>query len=155
MGNRVDQKEDSAWMQQALQLAKNAADHQEVPVGALVIFDNQVIGQGSNSPISQQDPTAHAEIIALRSAAQSLGNYRLVNTTLYVTLEPCLMCAGAMIHARIKRLVYGACDSRTGVADTQLQVFTQAFLNHRVQVTGGILAEDCGHLLRDFFRRRR
>jgi tRNA(adenine34) deaminase len=146
---------DIAWMEQAIQLAKTAANHNEVPVGAIVVLDNQIIGEGKNSPISHQDPTAHAEILALREAAKSIGNYRLINATLYVTLEPCLMCAGAMVHARIKRLVYGALDSRSGVISTQLQILDQSFLNHRIEITSGVLNETCAHLLRDFFRQRR
>ena len=148
-------KRDNYWMEKALQLATNAAAAQEVPVGAVLVLDDQVIGEGSNCPISSQDPTAHAEILALRSAAKYLANYRLLNSTLYVTLEPCLMCAGAIIHARIHRLVYGAADSKTGVVTTQLQILNHTFLNHRVNITQGVLADRCGHVLSEFFKKKR
>ncbi len=146
---------DQYWMRHALRLAEKAADQGEVPVGALLVLDGEVISEGFNQPIGQHDPSAHAEIAALRQAAAKLCNYRLVNTTLYVTLEPCLMCAGAMVHARIQRLVYGAPDAKAGVITSRLQALELPFLNHRVDVTGGVLADECGKLLSDFFRARR
>ena len=146
---------DDDWMQQALELARMAEAKGEVPVGALIVSGNSVIGQGFNRPISASDPTAHAEIIALRDAATRLNNYRMPGTTLYVTLEPCMMCAGAMVHARIDRLVYGASDPKTGVIDSHQQVFQQQTVNHRIAVTSGIMAEECGAMLSTFFRKRR
>lgn len=137
---------DDHWMRLALDLAKHAADLNEVPVGAVIVLDDKLIGSGFNQPISSQDPTAHAEIIAIRNAAKILNNYRLVNTTMYVTLEPCAMCAGALIHARIKRLVFGASDPKAGTANQ---------FNHTVNCSGGILADDSSNLLREFFLRRR
>lgn len=147
--------EDEYWMQHALNLAANAARQGEVPVGALLVLNGEIVGEGFNQPISRHDPSAHAEILAIRQAAEKCQNYRLVNTTLYVTLEPCLMCAGAMVHARIQRLVYGASDLKSGVATSQLQALTQPFLNHRVDVFGGVLADRCGLLLTEFFRAKR
>lgn len=142
-------------MRRALALAGEAEAAGEVPVGALVVLDGEVIGEGWNRPISSHDPTAHAEIVALRDAADRMGNYRLTGATLYVTLEPCLMCAGAMVHARIGRLVYGAPDPRAGAAGTVFEVLESPALNHRVEVAGGVLAMDCGERLRAFFRARR
>lgn len=150
-----DQYNDTYWMNCALDLAKRAEEMGEVPVGAIVIYENEIIGSGYNQSISVKDPTAHAEIIALRQAAQKVNNYRLLNTTLYVTLEPCVMCAGAMVHARIQRLVFGAKDSKMGAAGSVLNLVQEPRLNHRIQYEGGILAEPCAHLLRDFFRSRR
>ncbi|WJW76284.1 tRNA adenosine(34) deaminase TadA [Thiohalobacter sp. IOR34] len=143
---------DEYWMRRALALAERAADSGEVPVGALLVLDDELIGEGWNQPIGSQDPTAHAEIVALRDAAARLANYRLTGSTLYVTLEPCLMCAGAMVHARVARLVYGASDSKRGAAG---EAFEAHWLNHRVAVTGGVLAEDCAEQLQGFFRSRR
>jgi tRNA(adenine34) deaminase len=145
---------DEYWMQVALGLAQHAADLGEVPVGAVLVLDEQLLGQGWNAAISNTDPTAHAEVQALRHGAQVLGNYRLLNTTLYVTLEPCLMCVGACIHARIKRLVFGASESKTGAVVSSCAGFTLPS-NHRVSVSGGILALSCTKLLRDFFQQRR
>lgn len=142
-------------MRRALALAREAEAAGEVPVGALVVRDGEVIGEGWNRPIRSHDPTAHAEIVALRDAAARVGNYRLTGAALYVTLEPCLMCAGAMVHARIRRLVYGAADPRAGAAGTVFGVLESPALNHRVTVTGGVLAMDCGERLRAFFRARR
>jgi len=142
-------------MQQALVLAQQAAEHGEVPVGALVVMDNRTIGTGYNQSISTCDPTAHAEVLALRQAATHLGNYRLIDTTLYVTLEPCSMCAGALIHARVGRVVFGASDPRSGAAGSVFNILQSEVLNHRAEVTGGILADECSALLRDFFRARR
>lgn len=146
---------DTHWMRVALQLAGRAVEQDEVPVGAIVVRQGEVIGAGWNCPIASRDPTAHAEIIAIRDAASRTGNYRLVDSTLYVTLEPCLMCAGAMVHARIGRLVFGANDPKRGAVDSTCHAFESQGLNHRVQTRGGVLAQDCGTLLQDFFRRRR
>ena len=150
-----DGERDSYWMDRALALARRAAAVGEVPVGAVLVVGDEVLGEGWNQSISACDPTAHAEVIALRAAAARLGNYRLVGSTLYVTLEPCPMCAGAMVHARVARLVFGAADPRTGAAGTVFDLLRSTALNHRAEVTGGILAEECGTLLREFFRARR
>lgn len=146
---------DARWMQQALAQARLAAQAGEVPVGAVVVKAGQVIGVGRNAPIGDHDPTAHAEIKALRHAAQTVGNYRLEGCTLYVTLEPCAMCSGAMLHARLDRVVFGASDVKTGAAGGVLNLFAQAALNHRTQVTGGVLAEEGAALLQGFFKPRR
>jgi tRNA(adenine34) deaminase len=142
-------------MQQALELARRAAAAGEVPVGAVLVRDGQIIGAGRNSPIAHHDPTAHAEILALRQAAERLGNYRVIDSTLYVTLEPCPMCAGALVHARVSRVVFGAPDPRAGAAGTVFNLLQSECLNHRAEVTGGVLAETCGQLLREFFQSRR
>ena len=142
-------------MQQALQLARQAEDAGEVPVGAVVVHDGHIIGRGSNAPISESDPTAHAEIEALREAARYVGNYRLPETTLYVTLEPCPMCAGAMVHARVNRLVYGAADPRAGAAGSVYDIACSDNLNHRLEVTGGVCEDECREMLQAFFRARR
>ncbi|AJP49505.1 zinc-binding protein [Rugosibacter aromaticivorans] len=147
--------DDELWMTGALSLAREAGAAGEVPVGAVVVLDGAVIGRGWNQPIGRHDPTAHAEIMALRDAATRLGNYRLPGATLYVTLEPCAMCAGAMMHARIKRVVFGARDPKTGVAGSVLDLFGETRLNHHAEVTGGVLAEECGQLLSRFFAARR
>lgn len=146
---------DLAWMRMALELAQQAQVAGEVPVGAVLVKDDQVIGRGWNHPISAHDPTAHAEIIAMRTAAQSLGNYRLVDSTLYVTLEPCAMCAGAMVHARVQRLVYGSTDPRAGAAGSIFDIVRAPALNHRLDVAGGVLADECRELLKRFFEMRR
>ncbi|MGE3482703.1 MAG: tRNA adenosine(34) deaminase TadA [Gammaproteobacteria bacterium] len=146
---------DTAMMQHALALARRAAEAGEVPVGAVLVQDGAIIGEGWNHPISGQDPTAHAEIGALRAGAAALGNYRLVDTTLYVTLEPCIMCAGAIVHARVGRLVFGAADPKTGAAGSVFDVFASGKVNHLVRVEGGVLAGECGRLLTEFFRQRR
>lgn len=146
---------DAGFMLEALRLAEQAAQAGEVPVGAVVVRDGQVIGRGSNAPISRHDPTAHAEIAAMRDAAQNIGNYRLVGCELFVTLEPCVMCVGAMFHARIARVVFGARDPKTGAAGSVLDLFDEARLNHHAQIEGGVLAEECGKVLSDFFARRR
>jgi len=143
---------DRSMMQQALVLAGRAQDAGEVPVGAVVVVDGQVVGEGWNYPVGSHDPTAHAEIRALREAGRRIGNYRLPGATLYVTLEPCVMCAGALVHARIARLVYGAADPKSGAAGSVFDIVRSPELNHSVAVTGGILAAECGDLLRDFFR---
>ena len=147
--------EDERCMHEALALARQAEAAGEVPVGAVLALDGIVIARGSNHPISGQDPTAHAEIVALRAAARALGNYRLLNTTLYVTLEPCAMCAGAMVHARVRRLVYGTIDPKAGAAGTVFDLARSEALNHRLEVEGGVLAAECSELLRSFFARRR
>ncbi|MGB0224584.1 MAG: tRNA adenosine(34) deaminase TadA [Marinobacterium sp.] len=147
--------DDQYWMRQALELAAQAGEHNEVPVGAIVVLDDQVIGRGFNRPISGCDPSAHAEIQALRDAANRLENYRLVDATLYVTIEPCSMCAGAIVHSRIKRLVFGALEPKAGVATSQAQFFDQPWLNHRVELQGGVLADECSSIISDFFARRR
>lgn len=147
--------EDSHWMQEALMLAKTAVEAKEVPVGALLVLDKQIIGRGWNQPISACDPTAHAEIIAMRTAARDLGNYRLPAATLYVTLEPCAMCAGAMIQARVKRLVFGAFDPRAGAVGSVFNILQEKKLNHHVDCMGGVLQQECGEVLRNFFRERR
>jgi tRNA(adenine34) deaminase len=146
---------DEAVMARALELAREAGARGEVPVGAVVVLDGQVIGEGANGPIARHDPTAHAEILALRAAGHAVGNYRLPGSTLYVTLEPCPMCAGAMVHARVGRLVYGARDPKSGAAGSVLDVVRVSALNHQLEVTGGVLAGDCGQILREFFRARR
>ncbi|MFC1772046.1 tRNA adenosine(34) deaminase TadA [Pseudomonadota bacterium] len=151
----IDNERDSHWMQHALHLAEQAAQQDEVPVGAVVVLDEEAVGEGWNQPISSCDPTAHAEIIALRDAAQRIGNYRLTGATLYVTLEPCLMCAGAMIHARIERLVFGASDPKRGAVNSTTHAFETQGLNHRVTFTGGVMASACAGRLHDFFRARR
>ncbi len=146
---------DRYWMGQALELARRAAGAGEVPVGAVLVRGNEVIGEGWNRPISACDPTAHAEVLALRTAAARVGNYRLVDSTLYVTLEPCPMCAGALVHARVARVVFGAVDLRAGAAGTVFDLLRSAALNHRAEVVGGVSAEECAALLRGFFRARR
>ena len=147
--------QDAHWMGLALEQARQAGAAGEVPVGAVVVKDGRVIASGRNAPIVSHDPTAHAEVVALREAARVLGNYRLDGCTLYVTLEPCAMCSGALLHARVDRVVFGAPDPRTGVAGSVLNLFDHAQLNHQTQVTGGVLAEACGQLLKDFFKPKR
>lgn len=147
--------DDAHFMRLALDLARQAEAAGEVPVGAVVVQGGSVVGCGYNRPISSRDPTAHAEIEALRAAAGALGNYRLPGCTLYVTLEPCPMCAGAMVHARIARLVFGASDPRAGAAGTVFNIVQARELNHRVEVSGGVLAAESCALLQEFFRRRR
>jgi len=146
---------DEYWMRHALTLAGRAGDEGEVPVGAVLVLDDQVVGEGWNRSIGRHDPTAHAEIMALRRGGAALSNYRLLNTTLYVTLEPCIMCAGAMIHARIDRLVFGAGDPKTGAVGSFCEVLRQPGLNHMVTVTQGVLVDDCSRQLSEFFRGRR
>ena len=146
---------DAEFMRQAVGLALEARAQGEVPVGCVIVRDGTVVATGANAPIGRCDPTAHAEILALRAAAQALGNYRLAGCTLYVTLEPCAMCAGAMVHARIDRLVFGASDPRVGAAGSALNLVQSAAQNHRIQVTSGVLAVECSELLLGFFRERR
>jgi len=146
---------DQFWMQHALALARRAEAEGEVPVGAVIIKDEQIVSEGWNRPIGSNDPTAHAEIMALRTAAAKLHNYRLLNTTLYVTLEPCSMCAGAIIHARVKRLVYAARDPKGGAAGSVFSILPGERLNHQVEISAGVLAEECSGLLSSFFQSRR
>jgi tRNA(adenine34) deaminase len=151
----VHSPEDIGFMQLALRQAQAAADAGEVPVGAVVVRAGQVIASGHNAPLTSHDPTAHAEVNAMRAAAQALGNYRLDNCTLYVTLEPCAMCSGAALHARFKRVVFGATEPKTGAAGSVLNLFAHEQLNHQTQVTGGVLADDCAQVLQGFFEQRR
>lgn len=146
---------DIEWMQKALDLAQKAQASGEVPIGAVLVHENTLIGEGFNQPIQLNDPTAHAEIMALRAGAKILNNYRLLDTTLYVTLEPCAMCVGAILHARVKRLVFGAFDPRAGAIESVFQIASEPKLNHRLMSEGGILAEESGNLLKSFFRARR
>ena len=146
---------DEDFMRSALELAQQAAQAGEVPVGAVVVKNGEIIGRGSNAPIGMHDPSAHAEMLALRDAAQRVGNYRLVDSELYVTLEPCVMCAGAIFHARVARVIYGAPDPKTGAAGSVLNLFEEPQLNHHARVTGGVLAAECGALLSQFFAARR
>ncbi|OQK16874.1 zinc-binding protein [Methyloprofundus sedimenti] len=147
--------EDEAWMRHAIRLAQRAEAQGEVPVGAVLVLDNKCMAEGWNTPITANDPTAHAEIMAIRLAGQRLANYRLLDCTLYVTLEPCVMCMGAIAHARVKRLVFGAIDAKRGAVCSALELANADFLNHQVDWQGEILAEICGDLLRDFFKARR
>jgi tRNA(adenine34) deaminase len=148
-------KSDEDWMQVALEQARIAGACGEVPVGAVVVCDGEIIGRGFNQPIRTHDPTAHAEVMALREAAQHLKNYRLPGCELYVTLEPCVMCSGAIMHARIGRVVFGAADPKTGVVGSVIDLFAEARLNHHAEVSGGVLADECGALLSGFFAARR
>ncbi len=146
---------DVAFMQEALEQARHAGALGEVPVGAVVVKDGVIIARGYNQPIGQHDPTAHAEIVALRMAAKLLGNYRLPGCALYVTLEPCMMCSGAMLHARLARVVFGANDPKTGACGSVINLFAHEQLNHQTLIVGGVLADDCGDLLKLFFGARR
>jgi len=146
---------DLFWMQRALELARQAEAEGEVPVGAVLVKEDQVLGESWNAPIGEHDPTAHAEIRALRNAATRLGNYRLLDTTLYVTLEPCVMCAGAIIHARVKRVVFGAADPKTGAAGSVFDILNSELHNHRVEITSGVLEAECSAMLKEFFQARR
>jgi tRNA(adenine34) deaminase len=148
-------KHDADWMRRALELAARAETEGEVPVGALVVRDDQVLGEGWNQPVALRDPTAHAEILALRTAAQKIGDYRLGGATLYVTLEPCPMCAAAITHARIARLVFGAWDPHQGAAGSAFNLVAAEAMNHRVDTFGGVLSEECGVMLKRFFETRR
>jgi tRNA(adenine34) deaminase len=151
----ADVTRDETFMRLALELAARACEQGEVTVGAVVVIDGEVLGAGFNRPIAAHDPTAHAEIQALRDAAQRARNYRLPGATLYVTLEPCVMCAGALMHARVARVVYGASDPKTGACGSVVDLFAEARLNHHAQITGGVLGEACAGLLREFFASRR
>lgn len=148
-------KSDEDWMRVALEQARIAGACGEVPVGAVVVCDGEIIGRGFNQPIRTHDPTSHAEVMALRDAAQHLKNYRLPGCELYVTLEPCAMCCGAIMHARIKRVVFGASDPKTGSVGSVIDLFAEARLNHHAETTGGVLAQECGALLSNFFAARR
>ena len=151
----MNDNDDIRFMREALALAQQAWQAGEVPVGAVVVKDGAIVGRGFNCPITRADPTAHAEVRALRDAATRLANYRLLDCTLYVTLEPCMMCTGAMFHARIKRIVYGAKDPKTGVAGSVLNLYDEPRLNHHAEIVGGVLADECGSLLSAFFAERR
>ena len=146
---------DMRFMREALVLARDAWAAGEVPVGAVVVRNGEIVGRGFNAPISRHDPSAHAEIMALRDAAENLGNYRLVGCSLYVTLEPCVMCMGAIFHARVERVVYGASDPKTGACGSIIDLPAETRLNHHAEVVGGILADECGGLLSGFFAQRR
>lgn len=146
---------DEYWMRQALLLAKQAEQHGEVPVGAVIVLDDELIGAGWNQPIGQNDPTAHAEIVALRAACLHQQNYRLPGATMYVTLEPCVMCAGAIVHARIERVIFAAKEPKTGAAGSCFDLFNTPQLNHRVTCEQGLLADESGEMLRAFFRSKR
>ena len=146
---------DHQFMQQAIEQAQLAALAGEVPVGAVLVRDGKILSKAFNKPITNHDPSAHAEMLALRSAAQSEENYRLPGSTLYVTLEPCAMCSGAILHARVDRVVFGAADPKTGAAGSVLDVFSSKQINHQTSVEGGVMGEECGQLLRSFFKERR
>jgi len=147
--------DDQYWMQKALELARKAEAEDEVPVGAILVKDNQLIAEAWNQPIQSNDPSAHAEINVMRKAGQLLNNYRLIDTTLYVTLEPCSMCVGAMIHARIKRLVFGAYDPKTGAAGSAIELIQSDKHNHHVELVSGVMEEECREVLQAFFRKKR
>jgi tRNA(adenine34) deaminase len=147
--------DDESYMRRALELARQAQRAGEVPVGAVLVHDDAIIAEGWNQPIRAHDPSAHAEMITLRAAGQALASYRLLDTTLYVTLEPCPMCAGAMVHARVRRLVFGAPDPRAGAAGSVFNLVQHPALNHRIEFSSGVLGEECGSLLREFFLARR
>lgn len=155
MSGVISAEGDRDCMRRALDLARKGASEGEVPVGAVLVRDGCIIAEGYNRPICSHDPTNHAEVIALRAGAAALGNYRLTGTTLYVTLEPCIMCAGAIVHARVGRLVFGAPDPKGGAAGSVFDVFASGKVNHRVAVEGGVMADECGGVLRAFFRARR
>ena len=148
-------EDDLRWMRHAIELAQQGQAHDEVPVGAVIVKDNQVIGEGWNQPIGLHDPSAHAEMVALRAAGKTLSNYRLLDTTLYVTLEPCVMCAGAIIHARVIRVIYGASDPKAGAAGSIIDIFANNKINHHVSLEAGLLSMECGALLTDFFKAKR
>ncbi|MGZ5008239.1 MAG: tRNA adenosine(34) deaminase TadA [Methylobacter sp.] len=151
----VSRETDEAWIRHAIRLAQRAEQQGEVPVGAIVVKDDRCIAEGWNIPISSHDPTAHAEVVAMRGAGLFMENYRLIDATLYVTLEPCVMCIGAMSHARIKRLVFGAYDPKRGAVCNALSLTDADFLNHRISWEGGVLETECSEMLRDFFKARR
>lgn len=146
---------DAYWMARALSLAEQGAENGEVPVGAVLVKDDVIVGEGWNQPIGLHDPSAHAEVMALRAAGKQLNNYRLTGTTLYVSLEPCLMCVGVIVHARVARVVYGATDLKGGAVDSLMKGFDIKGLNHRVETASGVMAEECGGILKRFFKARR
>jgi tRNA(adenine34) deaminase len=147
--------DDEYWMQEAIRMADKAREIGEVPVGAILVKNNEIIGRGYNQVIIKNDPTAHAEVQAIRNAGSQLSNYRLIDTKLYVTLEPCMMCVGAIVHARITQIVFGAYDPKTGMAGTQDNCFEKPYHNHLVKIKGGILEKECAHQLTSFFKRKR
>ena len=151
----IDRSQDERFMREAMELARQGSERGEVPVGAVLVQDGEVIGRGFNCPISTSDPSAHAEMVAIRAAAAAVQNYRLPGSTLYVTLEPCSMCAGLIVHSRIARVVYGTTEPKAGVAVSRGQFFSQDFLNHRVLIEGGVLAQECSEMLSAFFKVRR
>jgi tRNA(adenine34) deaminase len=155
MSGTTARPDDEGFMRVAVEEANRAREHGEVPVGALVVLDEAIVGRGHNQPISACDPTAHAEIVALREAARRIGNYRLTGATLYVTIEPCQMCVGAMVHARIARLVYGAAEPKAGAIDSAMRAHEHPSLNHRMQTIGGVLEEECRAVMQTFFQQRR
>jgi len=146
---------DEQFMQAAIEQAKLAGQINEVPVGAVVVLDGQIIGRGFNQPIAACDPSAHAEVMALRDAAKNIENYRLVNADLYVTVEPCTMCSGAIVHSRVRRVIYGTTEPKAGVAQSQEQIFEKPYFNHQVDVIGGVLTQQCSEVIQAFFKRRR
>lgn len=150
-----EQKDDHYWMQYALTLADKAQQQGEIPVGAVLVKDDEVIGEGWNQSITLNDPSAHAEVMAIRDAGKKIENYRLIDTTLYVTLEPCPMCAGALVHSRVSRLVFGASDEKTGAAGSIMDLLNHPKLNHQLEVTAGVAAQDCSKKISDFFKMRR
>ena len=151
----IDRSRDQDYMREALALAAQGAALGEVPVGAVLVQNGEIIGRGFNCPISGHDPSAHAEMVAIRAAAAAASNYRLPGSTLYVTLEPCSMCAGLIVHSRVSRVVFGALEPKAGIVQSQGQFFSQGFLNHRVLFEGGVLADECGAILSEFFKARR
>ena len=146
---------DKQWMQRAFELAQKAKEHDEVPVGAIIVYENKIIGEGWNQPISSNDPTAHAEIMALRDAGKNIGNYRLPDATMYVTLEPCAMCAGAIVHARLTKLVYAVDDPKTGACGSVLNLLQINEFNHKVEIEKGIMEDECRFLIQTFFKEKR
>ena len=147
--------EDVKWMQRAYELAQKAKEHDEVPVGAVIVYENRIIGAGWNQPISSHDPTAHAEIIALRDAGNNLGNYRIPNATMYVTLEPCTMCAGAIVHARLANLIFATTDAKTGACGSVFNLLQSEELNHKVEIDKGVMVDECRSLIQTFFKDKR
>ena len=146
---------DEEWMQYALQLAKKSEERDEVPVGAIIVYKNKIIGEGWNQPISSNNPTAHAEIMALQDAGEKIGNYRLLDSTMYVTLEPCVMCAGALVHARIAKLVYAVDDQKTGACGSVFNMIQAEELNHNTEIKKGVLEKECQALIKNFFKEKR
>ncbi|HKO99041.1 MAG TPA: tRNA adenosine(34) deaminase TadA [Pyrinomonadaceae bacterium] len=154
--NVIDEREsDAQWMRRAVMAAHDARERGEVPIGTCIVLDGEVLAVAGNRTITDQDPTAHAEIVALREAARKLGNYRLPNSVVFSTIEPCVMCAGALIQARVKRLVYGARDERAGAVESRFGVCNTDFLNHRIEVSSGVLEQECREVMQEFFRERR